>query len=149
MMPAMSTPAAMAGMAFSQAGLGLCHAMAHALGGQFHLPHGRLNAILLPHILEQNAAANGKYAAIARAAGLGGSTDLLAVRNLKNALIRLRRELLLPQDLAQAGVNSGQIRKKKDQIVQDALADPCCATNPVPVTEDMVRKVLAAVAGHS
>ena len=142
------TASTMAGMAFSRAGLGLCHAMAHALGGQLHLPHGRLNAILLPHILEQNAEANGKYAALARAAGLGGSTDMLAVRNLKNALIRLRRELHLPQDLAQAGVSSGQIRKKTDQIVQDALADPCCATNPVPVTEAMVRTVLTAVTGH-
>ena len=143
------TAATMAGMAFSQAGLGLCHAMAHALGGQFHLPHGRLNAILLPHILDANAPkAAGKYAELARYAGLGGSTDMLAVRNMKNALIRLRRELRLPQDLLQAGVTAVQIREKTSQILKDVLADPCCATNPVAVTEDMVRQILQAVSGH-
>ena len=142
------TAATMAGMAFSQAGLGLCHAMAHALGGQFHLPHGRLNAILLPHVLEQNAVASGKYAAIARAAGLGGSTDTLAMRNLKNALIRLRRELHLPQDLSQAGVKLTQLREKEKHIVKDVVSDPCCDTNPVPVTEEMVCRVLTAVTGH-
>ena len=143
------TAATMAGMAFSQAGLGLCHAMAHVLGGQFHLPHGRLNAILLPHILDQNAPkAAAKYANLARYVGLGGSTDLLAVRNLKNALIRLRRELGLPQDLALAGVAANLVREKTAQIVCDVLEDPCCQTNPVPVTEGMVRTVLSAVTGH-
>jgi len=136
-------------MAFSQAGLGLCHAMAHALGGQFHLPHGRLNAILLPHILDQNApTAAAKYASLARYAGLGGSTDLLAVRNLKNALIRLRRELGLPQELAQAGVAPDLLREKTGELVGAVLEDPCCKTNPVPVTESMVRTVLSAVTGH-
>lgn len=143
------TAATMAGMAFSQAGLGLCHAMAHALGGQFHLPHGRLNAILLPHILDANAPkAAGKYAELARYAGMGGSTDLLAVRNLKNALIRLRRELHLPHDLMQAGVTAAQVREKTAEIVKDVLADPCCTTNPVTVKESMVCGILQAVIGH-
>lgn len=143
------TAATMAGMAFSQAGLGLCHAIAHALGGQFHLPHGRLNAILLPHILEYNSQkAGAKYARLARLVGLGGSTDMLAVRNLKNALIRLRRELGLPQDLAQAGVAARILREKKEQIIEDVLADPCCNTNPVPVTRETVDAVLRGVAGH-
>ena len=88
----------MAGVAFSQAGLGLCHAMAHSLGGRFHVPHGRLNAILLPAVIENNASSCGKkYAQLARAAGMGGSADTVALRNLKNGLIRLRRELGLPQ----------------------------------------------------
>ena len=141
--------ATMAGMAFSQAGLGLCHAMAHALGGQFHLPHGRLNAILLPYILDTNTpSAAGKYAELARHVGLGGSTDMLAVRNLKNALIRLRRELRLPQDLSQEGIPAVQVREKTDEIIKAVLADPCCATNPVTVTESMVRQILQAVTGH-
>lgn len=143
------TAATMAGMAFSQAGLGLCHAIAHALGGQFHLPHGRLNAILLPQVLEYNShKAAGKYAELSRRAGLGGGTDMLAVRNLKNALIRLRRELGLPQDLAQAGVSARMLREKREQIIADVLADPCCKTNPVPVTQEAVDTVLRSVAGH-
>ena len=143
------TAAAMAGMAFSQAGLGLCHGMAHALGGQFHLPHGRLNAILLPHVLEFNSTGAGKkYAALARYVGLGGSTDMLAVKNLKNALIRLRRELQLPQNLAQAGVDSRSLREKQEDLIKAVLADPCCNTNPVPVTREGVADILQKVAGH-
>ena len=66
--------ATMAGIAFTQAGLGLCHAMAHSLGGLFHVPHGRLNAILLPSVITCNAhVAAKKYAELARAAGIGGS----------------------------------------------------------------------------
>ena len=140
---------AMAGMAFSSAGLGLCHAMSHALGGAFHLPHGRLNAILLPAVVSVNAhSAMEKYAKIARAAGLGGSADALAVRNLKNALVRLRRELHLPATLQQAGIQPSQVYAKTHQIVDAALADPCCKTNPTGVEDYMVRSVLEEVTGR-
>ena len=139
----------MAGMAFSQAGLGLCHAMSHVLGGKFHVPHGRLNAILLPAVVEVNApAAVEKYAEVARAAGLGGAADTVALRNLKNGLIRLRKELRLPATLAQAGIEPQKVRREQPQIAEAVLADPCCDTNPVPVTKDLVLRVLEAVTGH-
>ena len=141
--------ATMAGMAFTQAGLGLCHALAHSLGGMFHVPHGRLNAIVLPAVLDCNAPAVGhKYAELARRAGLGGSVDTIAVRNLKNGLVRLRRELELPETLAQAGVKVPELRQKRDAVVAATLADPCCQTNPVQVDGAMVRQVLDAVTGH-
>ena len=141
--------ATMAGMAFSQAGLGVCHAMAHSLGGAFHIPHGRLNAILLPAVVAHNAAAAGeKYAALARAAGLEGRAVSVGVRNLRSALVRLRRELKLPSTLAEAGVSPAQLRQKGSGIIKAALADPCCATNPLPVTEEMVRQILREVCGH-
>ena len=141
--------AAMAGMAFTQAGLGLCHAMAHSLGGAFHVPHGRLNAILLPEVISYNSAAAGnKYAQLARSAGLGGSVETIALRNLKNALVRLRRELNLPETLAQAGVKPQEVRKKAGEIVAAALADPCCATNPVKPEAAGVRELLERVTGH-
>ncbi len=141
--------ATMAGLAFTQAGLGLCHAMAHALGGTFHLPHGRLNAILLPAVIDCNAhAAGAKYAKLARSAGLGGSADTIAVRNLKNALIRLRREMKLPQTLQQAGVDPQRVWHSAKEIVKAVLADPCCQTNPMPVEDFMVRRVLEEVTGR-
>ena len=147
--PRIHLASTMAGMAFTQAGLGLCHAVAHALGGAFHLPHGRLNAILLPAVIECNAhAAAGRYARIAGAAGLGGSAETIAVRNLKNALVRLRRELHLPDTLAQAGISPAAVRSRTKELVDAALADPCCATNPMKVEDFMVRRVLGAVAGH-
>lgn len=135
----------MAGMAFSQAGLGLCHAMSHVLGGRFHITHGRLNAILLPAVIGANSAVNAKYAALARGAGLGGTADTMAVRNLKNALVRLRAELCLPQTLAQAGIPPRQLQQ--EGLVQAVLEDPCCATNPVPPDGGMVRRVLGQVSG--
>ena len=141
--------ATMAGMAFHSAGLGLCHAMSHALGGMFHLPHGRLNAILLPAVVDVNGYLAGeKYAHLARHAGLGSSADTVAVRNLKNGLIRLRRELRLPDSLLQAGVDPRLVRKNAPQLVEAALSDPCCKTNPLPVEDYMVRSVLEAVTGR-
>ena len=141
--------ATMAGMAFTQAGLGLCHAMAHSLGGMFHVPHGRLNAILLPSVISCNAYAAGKkYAELARAAGMGGSAETIAVRNLKNGLVRLRRELNLPETLVQAGVDPRAVWRNVDEIVKAALADPCCATNPMPVEDFLVRRVLEEVTGR-
>ena len=135
--------ATMAGIAFSQSGLGLCHALSHALGGQLHLPHGRLNAILLPAVVEANSCANAGYAALSRAAGLGGSVDTLAVRNLRNALLQLRKELRLPQTLSQAGIEPRQVQVAS--IVKAALDDPCCATNPQRPTAQLVEKILRQV----
>ncbi len=141
--------ATMAGMAFTQAGLGLCHAMAHSLGGLLHVPHGRLNAILLPAVISCNAhAAGDKYARLARSAGLGGAADTVAVRNLKNALIRLRRELKMPETLCQAGIDPRQVWHKTKDIVEATLADPCCSTNPMQVEDFMVRRVLEEVTGR-
>ena len=141
--------ATMAGMAFTQAGLGLCHAMSHSLGGLFHVPHGRLNAILLPGIVGFNAHVAGKkYAEIARISGIGGSAESVAVRNLRNALIRLRRELKLPETLAQAGIPPREIWAATGQIVEATLKDPCCASNPMPVEDFMVRRILEEVTGR-
>lgn len=138
--------ATMAGLAFTQAGLGLCHAMAHALGGQLHLPHGRLNAILLPAVMDANAQVCGsRYAQLARRAGLEGRSDTVAVRNLRNSLLGLRRALQLPGTLAEAGV---RLPTDREPLVTAVLADPCCKTNPMPVTADMVRSILRQVAGH-
>ncbi len=142
------TAATMAGMAFSQAGLGLCHGMSHALGARLHLPHGRLNAILLPAVIDANQAANPKYAALSQGVGLGGSAELLAVRNLRGGLTRLRKELGLPGTLAEAGADCNILRQERQAICRAVLADPCCASNPVPVTESMVQGVLEAVTGR-
>ena len=139
----------MAGLCFTQAGLGLCHAMSHALGGLFHVAHGRLNAVLLPAVIGCNAQAAGrKYAELSRAAGLGGSADTIGVRNLKNGLVRLRRELELPQTLLQAGIQPREVWRNAEAIVSATLADPCCAANPMKVEDFLVRRILEEVTGH-
>lgn len=88
----------MAALAFDNAGLGACHALAHALGGRFHVAHGRLCAMLLPHVIAHHAAADPHpYAALAAACGLPG------VRGLTGAIVRLRARLGLPASLPEAG----------------------------------------------
>ena len=141
--------ATMAGMAFTQAGLGLCHALSHSLGGVFHVPHGRLNAILLPAVIGTNAhVAAGRYAVLARAAGLGGSADTVAVRNLRSALVRLRSDLKLPGTLQAAGIAPRELWENMERIVKATLEDPCSATNPLTVEDFMVRRILEEVTGR-
>ena len=139
----------MAGIAFSQAGLGLCHAAAHVLGGRFHVPHGRLNAILLPPVIACNAhAAGDRYARMAQEAGMVGSAQTLGVRNLKNALVKLRRELNMPGSLREAGVDPRLLRGEMEGLVKAVMEDPCCETNPIKVEPYMVRAVLEKAAGR-
>ena len=141
--------AAMAGVAFTQAGLGLCHAISHSLGGMFHVPHGRLNAILLPAVIGCNAhAATKQYAELARAAGMGGSADTIALRNLRSGLVRLRQELELPQTLSQAGIPPRAVWSQVGAIVAGALGDPCCDSNPVKPDDFLVRRILEEVTGR-
>ena len=143
------TAATMAGMAFSASGLGLCHAIAHALGGAFHTPHGRLNAILLPAVLEVNGeTALSAYAALSRRLGLSSGADAMAFRSLKQQLLRLRRNLSLPQTLAEAGIAPHELKKAQTQLLDAALSDPCCRTNPVKPTETHIRRILGEVMGH-
>ena len=141
--------ATMAGLAFNQAGLGLCHGLSHALGGLLHLPHGRLNGILLPAVMDCNALGCGKqYAALAREIGLEGRAEGVGVRNLRNALVRLRKELQLPETLSQAGIPPQEVLSHRQALVDAVLADPCCETNPVPVTPSMICIVLDQVTGN-
>ena len=146
---ALHSASTMAGMAFSSAGLGLCHALSHALGGAFHIPHGKLNAILLPAVLELNSEkATPRYAALARRLGLSAGSDPIALRALKNALLKLRRELRLPDTLAEAGIPPAKIRQQMEELVNAALEDPCCATNPVRPEAHHIRQLLHQVMGH-
>ncbi len=72
----------------------------------------------------------------------------MAIRGLKNGLIKLRRELELPQTLAQAGVDPARLRQQEQQILIAALADPCCDTNPVKPEAHMLRQILSQVSSH-
>lgn len=137
----------MAGLAFSQSGLGLCHALAHSLGGVLHLPHGRLNAVLLPEVIGCNSTCAPQYAQLARLAGIGGSADAMGMRNLRNSLVRLRKELNLPATLREAGADMGILRKNREKILETAQKDPCMATNPVQVDAHRLGSILEAVSG--
>ena len=138
--------ASMAGLAFDQAGLGVCHALAHALGGAFHVAHGRLCAMLLPHVMKFNAAkALGQYVCLARRLALPTAAEGLALRKLIGAVSALARQLHMPADLGQAGVTPEQWRMQKTAVLDAAMDDPCCRTNPVPVTRNALEQLCKAV----
>ncbi len=136
----------MAGIAFNNAGLGACHALSHALGGRFHIAHGRLNAVLLPAVMARCAPVCAvAYSGLARAAGVAGSTDALRLRNLLSGLRRLRAQLRLPETLAQAGIDPGALDAAADDICRAALADRCMASSPVSFTASGLAAVLSEV----
>ena len=121
--------ATMAGIAFDHAGLGLCHSLSHALGGLLHLPHGKLNAMLLPHVMDYNRQVV-SY-------GLLGNNPIFAVR-------RLSRRLGLPQTLREAGIKTEAVLGNMEKLCASALADPCTPTNPRTVTAEACRAILRA-----
>ena len=140
--------AAMAGLAFTHAGLGVCHALSHSLGGAFHVPHGRLNAILLPAVIRFNIPAHPKYAALARSCGIGGSSDTMALRGLCQGLTALRKELKLPATLRAAGIDPQALSREQTPILHAALQDPCCGTSPVKPEFHSLQAILREVTGH-
>ncbi len=129
--------ATMAGIAFDNAGLGVCHALSHALGGMFHLAHGRLNGILLPAVIRFNNAP--AYTLLAKRCGVSG------IRGLIFAVERLRRTLQLPESLTQAGLQRSDVLTKTDAICTVALNDPCISTNPKNLTKEDLGKIVREV----
>jgi acetaldehyde dehydrogenase/alcohol dehydrogenase len=138
--------ATIAGMAFANAFLGICHAMAHQLGALFHIPHGVANALLLPHIVKFNSSAVPKkqatfsqythpyarerYVRVAEFLGLGGQTDDEKIDNLIEALVDLKKRLNLPATIQEAGVSEEDFMKSVDELCDMAFDDQCTLTNP-------------------
>ena len=142
----------LAGLAFNAASLGLNHGIAHQLGAKFHIPHGRANAILLPHIIEYNADINihsksrseylpavKKYVNIAKLLGLNNFNEITTVRALVNWLQFMMKEMNMPLSVSQCGVSREEYFDAVDVMASNALEDACTATNPrVPTHNDVV-----------
>lgn len=134
----------LAGMAFNAAGLGVSHALAHALGGRLHVPHGRLNALLLPRVIRFNAAdpvAGEKYGRLAKLCGLAGNARALAA-----AVERLRLAVKLPDKLTACGVEPAGLSEHLDAAAEAALQDHCLPSNPRTVTAADLRDLLKELA---
>lgn len=141
----MHNASCMAGMAFTNAFLGVNHALAHKLGGEFHIPHGRANAILLPHVIRFNSEipekitifpkykyyiAHKKYAELADALGLRFKTTGEGVEKLIDAITSLMKRLNIPLSISAAGVTKEDFEAKINKLAQDAYQDQTTTTNP-------------------
>ena len=141
----MHNASCIAGMAFTNAFLGVNHSMAHILGGKFHISHGRANAILLPYVILYNAKkptkfaafpqyeypkANERYAEIARFLGLPATTNQEGVENLARAIEDLMKQINIPLTLQEAGVNREIFEQELQNMSDVAFNDQCTGTNP-------------------
>jgi len=125
----------LAGMAFSNALLGIVHSMAHKTGAVFtsgHIPHGCANAMYLPYVIEYNAKdpeSKYRYAAIARTVNLQGNEDELADK-LVDAIRALNKKFHIPATLWEAGVQEREFKEKLHTISERAVRDACTGSNP-------------------
>lgn len=130
-----------AGMGFSNVGLGLVHGMAHPLGAVYDTPHGVANAILLPTVMAFNADATGdKYRDIAKAMGVEGTEKMTQAEYRKaavDAVRKLSEDVGIPKTLAEVGV----MKKDVEFLAESALADACTPGNPKDVTKEQVMKL--------
>ncbi|WP_035172471.1 bifunctional acetaldehyde-CoA/alcohol dehydrogenase [Caldanaerobius polysaccharolyticus] len=141
----MHNASCMAGMAFTNGFLGINHSMAHILGGKFHIPHGRANAILMPYVIRYNATeptkftsypkyeyykAPERYAEIARHLGLKADTVEEGVKSLINAIVDLMKKLDMPLSLAEAGINRDTFAREVNDMANIAFLDQCTGSNP-------------------
>lgn len=140
------TGATMAGIAFQNSGLGIVHGLSHAIGGSFPVAHGRLNGILLPHVIEFNAGELGvrpgevtevgrRYVTLARSLGLAASSDRNLVLGLVGWVERVRRELEMPGTVSAAGVDASRFVAAIPELAATAHRDFCTSGNPIAVTE--------------
>ena len=159
----MHNASTIAGMAFTNAFLGVCHSMAHKIGAEFHLPHGRINAILLPYVVRYNSTkptkfvswpkyeyfvADQKYANIAKRVGLKADTVEEGVNSLIEAIKKLNEELNIPKSFQEAGIDETEFLAKVDSLADRAFEDQCTTANPrVPLVSEIKQILLDSYYG--
>ena len=160
----MHNAACIAAMAFSNASVGVNHALAHAFGARFRVAHGRANALMLPHVIAYNAAvptkfmpspytqgyvAHRKYASFADLLGLGGDTVEQKVQNLLAAIEKLLDQLEFPRSIAELGISKEEFEKAIPDLVKAAFDDPSWRSNPrMPLMSELVELLWKAYHGR-
>jgi acetaldehyde dehydrogenase / alcohol dehydrogenase len=150
----MHNASTIAGMAFANAFLGINHSLAHKLGAEFHIPHGRANTILMPHVIRYNAAkpkkftafpkyeyfkADQRYAEIARMLGLPARTTEEGVESLVQAIIKLAKQLDMPMSIEACGISKQEFESKVEKLAELAFEDQCTTSNPkLPLVSDLI-----------
>ncbi len=159
----MHNASTIAGMAFTNAFLGVNHSIAHKIGAEFHLPHGRINAILLPYVIRYNASeptkfvsfpkyeyfiADQKYANIAKKLGLQADTKEQAIESLIQKIQELNAHLNMPKTFKEAGIEEQEFLSKVDMLADRAFEDQCTTANPrVPLVSEIKQILLDSYYG--
>lgn len=153
----MHTASCLAGIAFNEASLGVNHGIAHALGAHFHIPHGRANALLLPHVLRYNTELDIKFCvknacptadkleSLARRLGYPANSPDIGVRNMIHKIKEFQIWMNIPTTLGEAGVKRSDYEKAKPHIIESALADACTLTNPRKVDKKGIEEILSKI----
>ncbi|MCD2337487.1 bifunctional acetaldehyde-CoA/alcohol dehydrogenase [Bacillus cereus] len=160
----MHNASAIAGMAFANAFLGINHSLAHKIGPEFHIPHGRANAILMPHVVRYNAikprkhalfpkyehfVADERYAHIARMLGLPVSSVAEGVESLVKAIIELGKSLNINMSIAGQGVDKEQFEEVVGVLAERAFEDQCTTANPkLPLISELKEIYMEAYKGE-
>lgn len=160
----MHNAACIAAMAFSNASVGVNHAMAHSLGARFGVPHGRANGVLLPHVMRYNASvptkfmpssnqrtymAPKKYAMMADLLRLGGETTEEKAGNLISAVEELLDRVAIPKSIAGLGIAREAFDKALPELAGNAFEDPSWRSNPrMPLIAELIELFRAAYAGR-
>ncbi len=160
----MHNSSTIAGMAFTNAFLGVCHSMAHKIGAEFHLPHGRINAILLPYVIKYNGVddptkfvsfpkyeyyvAKHKYAEISRRMNFPAFTDDEGLESLVREVDKLRADIGIPKSFKEAGIDEKEWLAKVDILADRAFEDQCTSANPrVPLVSEIKQILLDSYYG--
>lgn len=132
----------LAGMAFSNALLGIVHSMAHKVGAVFHIPHGCANAIFLPYVIKYNRkACEDRYANIARHIGLKGESERELTDALVNLINKFNKELNIPSSMKEYGIDENEFKANLKFIAHSAVLDPCTGSNPREINDETMEKL--------
>ena len=154
----------MAGMAFANAFLGVCHSMAHKLGAFHHLPHGVANALMIDEVLRFNAAevptkmgtfpqygyphTLARYAEVADYLGIKGKNDAEKLKNLIKALDELKEKVGIKKTIKEYGIDEEKFLSTLDEMVEQAFDDQCTGANPrYPLMSEIKQMYLNAYYG--
>lgn len=160
----MANAATMAGMAFANAFLGVCHSMAHKLGAFHHLPHGIANALMIDEVIKFNASetpakmgtfsqydhpkTKRRYAEIAECLNLGGKTDDEKVKNLIKSIDELKAKIGIKKSIKEYGIDEKDFLDRLDEMVEQAFDDQCTGANPrYPLMSEIKEMYLNAYYG--
>ncbi len=160
----MHNASTIAGMAFTNAFLGINHSLAHKIGAEFHLPHGRINAILLPYVIRYNSQmptkfvsfpkyeyfiADQKYADLSRRMNFPAYTNEEGVNSLIEEIKKLNNDLNIPKSFKEAGIDEKEFLAKADILADRAFEDQCTTANPrLPLVSELKQILLDSYYGN-